>query len=134
MSFVSRQHVRFADCDPAGIAYYPRLLELVDAAIEDWTPYATGVSRRAMHQQHRLGLPTAKLATDFTRPVLQDDALDLAVGLGDIGVTSIKLTVDARCNGEPRFLARLTQVLIALDSGKPTPWPDGWRKQLISLR
>lgn len=133
MSFVSHQRVRFAHCDPAGIAYFPRLLELVDAAIEDWTEPGTGISRRAMHEDHELALPTAKLETEFLRPVRLADELALSVSVASVGVTSVNLVVAAQCGGELRFTARLVQVLIARDSGKPTAWPDAWRKQLMSL-
>ncbi|MGJ3648147.1 acyl-CoA thioesterase [Sphingomonas sp. GlSt437] len=134
MSFVSRHRVRFAHCDPAGIAYYPRLLELVDAAIEDWTHYGTGVSRAVMHEQHRLGLPTATLATDFARPVQLADELEINVAVTGIGTTSVNLAVDAQCAGERRFSATLVQVLINLGNGQPHPWPEAWRQQLLSVQ
>ena len=28
--------VRFADCDPAGIVFYPRYMEMFNALVEDW--------------------------------------------------------------------------------------------------
>ena len=38
--------LRFGDCDPSGIAYYPSYLRILDGAIEDfshrWVPRATG--------------------------------------------------------------------------------------------
>lgn len=132
--FTSRQRVRFAHCDPAGIAYYPRLLELVDAAIEDWTDYGTGVSRATMHEQHRLGLPTATLTTEFARPVRLADELELSVAVTGVGTTSVNLAIDAQCEGERRFSAKLTQVLIDLGNGHPQPWPEAWRQQLLSVQ
>ena len=35
MTFTTRTPLRFAHCDPAGIAYYPRYFEIVDAAAHD---------------------------------------------------------------------------------------------------
>ena len=34
--FTLLRPVRFADCDPAGIVFFPRLLEMVNDLIENW--------------------------------------------------------------------------------------------------
>jgi 4-hydroxybenzoyl-CoA thioesterase len=132
VSFVSSQKVRFADCDPAGIAYFPRLLALLDAAVEDWTPEATGISRRDMHLAHGLGLPTGTLATRFTAPARLEERLDIAISLTGIGRSSIALRAEARCDGTARFGATLTQVLVSLKDGRPAAWPDAWRARLAT--
>lgn len=130
MSFATCQRVRFAHCDPAGIAYYPRLIELVDSAIEDWTPHGTGVSRRAMHLDLALGLPTAAIETRFEHPCRLGEYLDIAVEVQAVGTSSVALAVTATCKGAPRFSATLTQVLIELGTGRPTRWPPEWRARL----
>lgn len=130
MSFTSRHRVRFADCDPAGIAYFPRLLALLDAAIEDWTLAATGVSRGDMHRVHGFGLPTGSLQTRFAAPARLEEQLDIRVRLRRVGHSSIGLDAEARCGGAPRFSAALDQVLIQLSDGRPRPWPPAWRARL----
>lgn len=130
MSFISRQRVRFADCDPAGIAYFPRLLALLDAAIEDWTPVATGVSRGDMHRLHGFGLPTGSLQTRFSAPARLEEQLDIRVRLRRVGHSSIGLDADVRCGGTARFSATLDQVLVQLADGRPHAWPPAWRARL----
>ena len=71
--------LRFAHCDPAGIAYYPRYFELCDAAIEDWTAAVLGISRREMHVDRGLGLPTVTLTADFAMPSRLGDMLDFTI-------------------------------------------------------
>ncbi len=122
--------LRFAHCDPAGIAYYPRCLELCDAAVEDWTPAILGDDRSAMHLGRGLGLPTVSLSTDFTAPSRLGERLDFAVALTRVGRSSIDLTVTVTCGGAPRFAACLTQVLIDLKTGKSLPWPADYRERL----
>lgn len=122
--------LRFAHCDPAGIAFYPRCLELCDAAVEDWTPAVLGDDRRAMHMGRGLGLPTVSLASTFTAPSRLGDRLDFAVQLTRVGNSSIDLEVEATCEGAPRFSASLTQVLIDLASGASQPWPPEYRQRL----
>ena len=36
MSFQISTKVRFGDVDPAGIVFYPRYFEMLNAAVEDW--------------------------------------------------------------------------------------------------
>lgn len=134
MSVVGHQRVRFGNCDPAGIAYYPRLIEMIDIAVEDWTATGTGVSRRAMHVERGLGLPTAAIEVTFALPCRLDDLLAFDIAVAAVGTTSVRLEVQATCNGARRFAAVLTQVLIELTTGQPVAWPPEWRKRLESLR
>lgn len=125
--------IRFRDCDPAGIAYFPALLALADAAVEDWTPAATGWTRADMHGRLRLGLPTADLRVAFTAPCRLGEELDFSVAPTALGRSSVTLAVEARHDGAPRFAATLAQVLIDLDSGRPVPWPADVRARLEPL-
>jgi len=130
MSFTVSLPVRFADCDPAGIAYFPRLLALLDAAIEDWTAATLAVDRSVMHGARRLGLPTVRLETDFHAPARLGTTLEWEVCIDRVGQTSVALVVVAR-HGNLAFLtARLVQVLTCLDTMRPKPWPADWRDRL----
>ena len=130
MSFVFTARVRFGHCDPAGIAYFPRLFELVDAAVEDWTAAVIGVDRAEMHGPLRLGLPTVDLHAGFTTPCRLGEQLDIEVALLALGTTSIDLDATASAGGARRFSVRLKQVLMNLDTARPTPWPEAWRARL----
>ena len=134
MSVTSDHHVRFGDCDPAGIAYFPRLLALVDNAVEDWLVATIGVDRAAMHLDRRLGLPTVDLTTHFAHPCRLGETLNIAVAATQIGATSVTLSATASAGGSQRFSARLVQVLIDLETGKPRTWPAAWRNDLAPSR
>lgn len=129
--FSARFPLRFAHCDPAGIGYYPRYLELCDAAIEDWTAAAIGLSRRAMHLDRGLGLPTVDLHAEFARVSRIGDLLDFRVSVARLGRSSIDLAVDVRCGSEPRLRIDLVQVLTRLDTMRAEPWPSEWRDRLM---
>lgn len=132
MCFSTSFPVRFGDCDPAGIAYYPRLFALVDAAIEDWTAAIIGVNRRAMHTEHRCGLPTRSLASDFSRPCRLGETLDLAVAVHAVSARSVTLSVAGSVEGEGRFVVELVQVLMDLDTACARAWPTEWHAALES--
>jgi 4-hydroxybenzoyl-CoA thioesterase len=128
MTFSVTLPVRFADCDPAGIAYFPRLLALVDAAVEDWTDEALGCSRSTLHLKKRLGLPTVQLETEFRAPARLGDQLSFLVRVERVGTTSLTLLVD--CSA---LSARLVQVLTDLQTMRSCPWPAAWHNRLASL-
>lgn len=132
MTFRATYKLRFGHCDPAGIAYYPRLLELVDAAIEDWTPAALGLDRRRMHMELGLGLPTVELRTRFVAPCRMGELLDFDVTVTRVGTSSVDLDVAVTCGGAPRFSARLVQVLIATDRAAAVAWPAPMRARLVA--
>jgi 4-hydroxybenzoyl-CoA thioesterase len=130
--FVVRRIVRFADCDPAGIAYYPRCLEMCDGAIEDWTG-ANLVPRRVLHLEMGLALPTVDLRATFSSPCRLGEELEIAVQTHTLGRTSVRMSTAATCDGAARFNVHYTQVLMDMASARSVPWPDEWRSKLISV-
>lgn len=130
MGFRGSYPLRFAHCDPAGIAYYPRYFEIVDAAIEDWTAACLGIERRELHLERRLGLPTVDLHANFAAPSRLGDLLDIEIEINELGRSSVGFTATVACDGEPRFVVRYKQVLMDLDSARAVPWPGEWRQRL----
>ena len=63
MAFQKLVKVRFQHCDPAGIVFYPRYFEMVNAVVEDWfeemgEPFAT------LRTESALVVPTVQLGSD----------------------------------------------------------------------
>ena len=129
-AFPARRRLRFAHCDVAGIAYYPRLLELADGVIEDWTEQVVGVPRAVLHLELGRGLPTVDLKVQFARPSRLGDWLDFALSVERVGTSSIDFALEMACAGEPRLAAQYTQVLIELATMRPQPWPGEWRTRI----
>lgn len=130
MTFRATLPLRFGDCDPAGIAYYPRLFALCDAGIEDWTEAVLGVSRRVLHLELGLALPTVALQADFVAVSRLGDSLDIAIDVASVGRSSVALAAEVTSAGERRFGVRYTQVLMDMTEAAARPWPDPWRAAL----
>jgi len=130
--FVSQHKVRFAHCDPAGIAYYPRLLEICDMAIEDWTESVLGVPRRVLHLELNLALPTVDLQATFSTPARLGERLTASISIGDVGNTSVALAMEISCEEDARFSVRYRQVLMSMAEARSIPWPQEWRQRLLS--
>lgn len=127
MSFAVERRVRFAHVDAAGIVYFPRLWEMIDGAVEDWSRGTLGAGRGATHLDRRLGTPVVDTRARFLRPSRLDDLLRLEVRVAALGRSSLDLFVAGSCGGEPRFEAELRQVLVDLATMRATPWPEDWR-------
>ena len=123
MTFISRQLVRFAHVDAAGIVFYPRYFEMLNAAVEDLFAEVVGVDFATMHLRRRIGVPTVKLEAEFARPSRLGDQLDFRIAIAQVGQSSAELAIEVHCGDEVRFTARPVLVCMNLDSGRPEAWP-----------
>ncbi|ABQ67188.1 acyl-CoA thioesterase [Rhizorhabdus wittichii] len=132
MTFVSRQQVRFAHVDAAGIVFYPRYFEMLNAAVEDYFAEVVGVGFAEMHGQRRLGVPTVRLETDFAAPSRLGDLLDFELRVTAVGRSSLGLSVAVRCGADVRISMSVTLVCMDLDAGRALPWPDDMRSAIAA--
>lgn len=130
MPFHAQHPVRFAHCDPAGIVFYPRYFELIDAVMEDWTAATLRTPRDVMHRRLGLGMPTVRLETAFEAMSRLGERLDFSLVVERVGRASLDLAVEAHCGGERRLSARLVQVLVRLATSRAVAWPAPWRALL----
>ncbi|SFP94241.1 acyl-CoA thioesterase [Tranquillimonas alkanivorans] len=133
-AYTHRNAVMFQHCDPAGIVFYPRYYEMINAAIEHFFDEALDWPWRIMHGQERLGVPMGRITTDFQAPSRLGDWLDWSLDIRRVGGASLDL--DIRATGEDgvlRVTAEATLVLVDLDRMKSRRWPDDKRARLQSF-
>jgi len=131
MTFTTEHLVRFAHVDAAGIVFYPRYFELVNATVEDWFAESIGFGLKVLHLDRRLGIPTVKIETEFVSPSRLGDMLQFQLTMEKLGRSSVSLSIDVRCDDEVRFRVRSVLVCIDLDNGRSIPWPDDIRSGMI---
>jgi 4-hydroxybenzoyl-CoA thioesterase len=127
MSFVSQHLVRFAHIDAAGIVFYPRYFELLNAAVEDYFAGIVGVDFAEMHLTRRLGVPTVRIECEFAAPSRLGDLLDFTLDVQRVGGSSVEIAVEVRCGGETRLRARVVLVCMDLAAGRAVAWPADMR-------
>lgn len=122
--------VRFAYCDPAGIVFYPRYMEMFNNLVEDWCrqerlPFlelAPGAGR---------GLPTVHLEVDFLAPSYMGDELSAALSVRGIGASSISLEIVLRGpDGADRVRARVVLVLMDMQTKRAMAIPEDVRARI----
>lgn len=131
MAFLRQELVRFQHCDPAGIVFYPRAFEMINATVEDWFA-SLGMPFARMHGPEGHGVPTAEISAAFRHPMRLGETLDLALRLVRLGRSSAGVQVTASCAGAPRFEARSTLVWVNMDTGRPAPWPEELRARMAA--
>lgn len=127
--FRARRQIRFADVDPAGIVFYPRYFEMINATVEDWFEHI-GYGFADMIRRDGYGVPLATIEVDFKRPSELDDWLDFTLEVKALGSSSIQVDITARCGEEIRLIARPVLVFVKTEATRPVRIPDALREKI----
>ena len=128
--------VRFGDCDPAGIAYFPVIFDWFHQAMEDWfdrgleRPYATVIEGR------RLGFPAVHSEADFVAPCRMGDRLTVGLSVAKVGRTSLHLayTLEGAEAEDRRATGRTVVVVTDLETLRPRPLPEDLAERMAPYR
>jgi len=127
--------VRFADCDPAGIVFYPRYMAMLNNLVEDWCREVLDFSFPELITERGWGLPTVHLDVDFPAASRLGEVLSAALFVRAVGKSSLHLTIHlAGPDGTDRVRADLVLVLTDRDLGRSRPLPDELRARLAALQ
>lgn len=128
--------VRFGDCDPAGIAYFPRIYDWFHQAMETWFAAHLGERYSVVIREWKLGFPALKSEARFHAPCALGDELDVVLSLPRLGNRSMDLAyrVVGR-DGVLRATGQTTVVIVRIDPGdaehmRPTDPPAALRAAL----
>ena len=122
--------IRFAQCDPAGIVFFPQYLVMLNGHLEDWFTEGLGVSYAELLGPRRVGTPTVRLECDFKAISRPGDEVVIGLQVQHLGRTSFTIDFDIRAGDELRMSARKVLVFTSLDSHRPIPAPDDVRQAI----
>ena len=135
MSVFSTKHiVRFSEVDAAAIVFYPRYFEMINGVVEDWFAQSLDMPFNQMHADNNSAVPTVETSCQFMAPSRLGDELTFNLAVVKLGTSSLKLRVDAMCQGEQRFVAQFTIVYVenGADSITSKPFPDSIRPKILA--
>jgi 4-hydroxybenzoyl-CoA thioesterase len=115
MTFRVPLKVRFNDIDHAGIVYYPNFFKYVNTAMEDFFGQRIGVDYPTLVLEHRIGLPTVHLETDFRQPLRFGERFEVEMDVEAVGKTSITFAWAIRPNGEEKIAVCGKKVMVCMD-------------------
>ncbi len=131
--FTTTRRVRFADCDAAGIVFFPRYFEMLNGVVEDWFAGPLGASFRELHVERHVSVPTAAIEAKFMLPSRLEDDLTFSLTVTRLGGASCTLRHRIAAGDQLRFEATQTIVYVG-HSLKPEPWPEALRARIAAYQ
>jgi 4-hydroxybenzoyl-CoA thioesterase len=122
--FRSLVPIRFGDCDPAGIVFYPRYFEMSHAVIEDWFEQGLAVDYPDYIGARGLGFPTVAMSTEFKHPSRFGETVDWQLTVPRLGNRSVQLRHEVWHGDQLRLTMDQTCVCLDRLSGRAIAWPD----------
>jgi 4-hydroxybenzoyl-CoA thioesterase len=131
VAFRTVKPLRFGDCDPSGIAYFPSYLNILVGVLEDFFA-ELGFPWKGMVDERRISVPTVRLDLTFSRPGFHGDALEFLLDVRNVGRSSMDLAHRISANGHVLWTADHRVVATSLDTHQSLAWPDDIRAALTS--
>ncbi|WDO12124.1 acyl-CoA thioesterase [Flavobacterium sp. WW92] len=85
--FIKEEKIRFQHVDYAGIVFYPRFLEMLNALVEDWFEEALERPFSTIHETN--GIPTVDLKVQFKKAARLGETLTKYLWVKNLGGASV---------------------------------------------
>ena len=112
MRFQRARRIRFADCDPAGIVFYPQYFVMLNGLVEDWFNDELQVGYSELVTTRRVGLPTVRLEAEFKAVSRLGDPVQLALEVERLGAHSLTLRLTCIGEGADDVRMRMRQTIV----------------------
>jgi acyl-CoA thioesterase FadM len=129
-AFHAAARIRFGDCDPAGIVFFPNWFVHASAAVEDFFRAELRIDFHTLHATRRIGTGFAHAEADFFAPGLMGDAVLLTPLITRIGGASYGFTMHVHRGSAELLRMQLVTVTTDLDTRRPVPIPADLRAAL----
>jgi 4-hydroxybenzoyl-CoA thioesterase len=129
MAFESRQPVRFADIDRAGIVYYPRFFDFWHRALEDFFNEDVRLPYHRLIDERRVGFPVVRVESQFKIPLQHGDLVTIRLTTVRIGGKSVAIRYRTHRPDQDAVAAEgvITHACVDMDAMRAIPIPDDVR-------
>jgi 4-hydroxybenzoyl-CoA thioesterase len=129
----TRITVRFGDCDPAGLVYYPVIFHYCHVAMEEFFAEHCKTPYHKLMEDERIGFPTVNTQAEFFVPLIYGDEADVEVSVSRVGESSVALEYHVRRASDGVLCARCTNVHVSmnLDTRRSVKIPERYRQIFI---
>ena len=131
--FQTQLDIRFGDVDPAGIAFYPKIYDMIHRAMEELFDVHVGRRYYYLIADDHVGFPLVSSKVEFESPLKFGDRPVVRITTTKVGTSSLGLhyvfSVDERVCVD----ARMTVVCCDLRDLKPIPIPDAFRERFEEI-
>jgi acyl-CoA thioester hydrolase len=127
-AFTHQLRVRFHECDPQGVVFYPNHLMYFDVVLTElWRATFGGYGDMV---ESGTDVHVVHAALDFRAPARFDDALELSMEVTLFGETSITSHCETRRGGELLVSGELVHVCVTTGTHAKRPVPERLRAGL----
>ena len=129
MPFSTRIKVRFGDCDPAGLVYYPVIFHYCHIAMEEFFAGRCKIAYHNLMADERIGFPTVNAQAEFFVPLVYGDEAEIEVSVVRVGNSSLTFEYSIRRAGDGTLCARSRNVhaCMNLETRRAVPIPEPYR-------
>jgi YbgC/YbaW family acyl-CoA thioester hydrolase len=125
-SIVIRRRIEWSDTDASGWYHNTAAFRFFEAA-------ETSLLARLGFIQEVYGRhPRAHISADFMATLRFHDVVDILCAVAEVGGTSVTYDIEIRRGGEVCVRGRMVAVLLSSPEGRPTRWPDEYRRLLLT--
>ncbi len=126
--------IRFGDCDPAGIVFFPNFFAMGNAAMEELFTEGLGIDFHALHAARRIGTGFVHAEADFFRPALMGDRVVFTPLITRIGGGSYAITTHVHRGEDELLRLHLVTATTNLDAMRAVPIPEDLRAALAGYQ
>jgi 4-hydroxybenzoyl-CoA thioesterase len=111
--------IEWADCDPAGIVFYPRYFEMFDTSTVLLFETALGMRKKEMYSAFAFGgWPVVDTRARFFKPTSYGDTVEIATSI-TFGTASFSIAHELTKDGETAVKADEKRVWVVTDPNDP---------------
>ena len=132
MTFFHEIQVRWADCDPAKIAFTGNIPGFALEAIDAWWEHVLGEDWFRLNVDQNVGTPFVHMSLDFRAPVTPRHILKCKVEPLRLGESSIRFRVVGYQQDTLCFEGEFVEVFVEAESFVKTGVPAKFRSALVN--
>jgi len=125
--------IRFSNCDPAGIVYFPEFFDMINSLVEDWFTIGMEASYADLMMRQRIGTPTIDIQCEFVKPCRYGERLKMELAVTHLGRSSFKLAETGTVGGEVRWRTRHALCFLSTETSRPVPIPEALREKMAQF-
>jgi len=117
-NFSAQYRVYYEDTDAGGVVYYANYLKFFERARTDFLR-AKNILQNEMLQTQQTAFVVSRCEVDYIKAAKLDDLVEVSVIVEEVGVASIIMNQEMRCNEV--VLAKLKAKIVCVDSKNLRP-------------
>lgn len=132
-AFATERRIRFSDCDPAGIVFYPQYFVMFNGLVEDWFDGPLELGFHRLITDRRIGLPTVRVEAEFKAISRFGERVLLGLDVERLGERSLTLALTCTAAQTRELRMQLRQVIVctSLDTHSSISIPPDVRAAIV---